>query len=336
MKKFHSVSLLFSITTSCLIFSGCSKYGNVSLKYPTDPTVVLPENIHNIAVVNRSTVEKENNTPIIEAIGTGEVAGSDKRASNESLKGVYDRMNGWRETSIIVPTHTKLYGTGTRVLPPVLEWNVVKNICDSTGANALLVLETFDSNSDMILGNVTNQIGAVMTGNAPPPPNRQVRVNVVSYWRFYDPSLKKIIDEAQTSSYINFDMGSLTMAPPQALSQAAYEAGQEYIERFLPGYYFVNRAMYKKGKGSEKDKFRLAFRKAEVANWEGAMEVWSGLTKSNNTKNAGRACLNMAVGCEVLGKTKEALAWAKKAYEDFGNKIARDYANTLKARLSFE
>ena len=66
------------------------------------------------------------------------------------------------------------------------------------------------------------------------------------------------------------------------------------------------------------------------------MVIWSELTKSNNVKNAGRACLNMAVGCEVLGKTKEALACAKKAYEDYGNKIARDYANRLAARLNAE
>lgn len=336
MKNLNSFLLSVLVIIASVLFSGCSKYGYVSLKYPTAPTVVLPENIRSIAVVNRSTTEKENNNPILEAIGTGEIAGSDKRASNESLKGVYDRINGWRETSIIIPTHTKLYGTGTRVLPPALEWNVVKNICDSTGANALLVLETFDSNSDFLLGNVSTQLGAVVTGNAPPPPNRQVRINVVSYWRFYDPSTKKIIDESQTSSYLNFDLGALSIPPPEALRQAAYEAGEEYIERFLPGFYYVKRSLYKKGKGSEKDRFRAAFRKTEVANWEGAMEIWSPLTKSENYKNAGRACLNMAVACEVLGKTKEALAWAKKSYEDYGNKIGRDYANALKYRLNEE
>jgi uncharacterized protein DUF6340 len=336
MKKRYSFSLFVSAVIASFVFTGCSKLGYVSLKYPTAPTVTLPQSIKSIAVVNRSTVEKENNNPIIEAIGTGEVAGSDKRASNESLRGVYDRMNGWRATSIVIPTHTRLYGTGTRVLPPVLEWNVVKNICDSTGTNALLVLETFDSNSDMLLGNVANQLGALATGNAPPPPNRQVKVNIVSYWRFYDPSTKTIIDESQTNSYINFDLGALTMAPPEALTQAAYEAGQEYIERFLPGFYYVRRDVYKKGKGDDKDKFSAAFRKTEVANWEGAMEIWSGLTKSSNATNAGRACLNMAVGCEVLGRTEEAIVWAKKGYEDHGNKISRDYANQLRSRLNDE
>ena len=336
MKKHYSFLLSLSVIITATLFSGCSKFGYVSLKYPTDPTVFLPKDVHSIAVVNRSTTEKENNNPILEAIGTGEIAGSDKRASNESLRGVYDRMNGWRETSIVIPTHTKLYGTGTRILPPVLEWNVVKNICDSTGTNALLVLETFDSNSDLLLGNVSNQLGAIMTGSAPPPPNRQVKINVVSYWRFYDPSTKSILDESQTTSYLNFDLGALSIPPPEALRQAAYDAGQEYIERFLPGFYYVKRSLYKKGKGNEKDRFRAAFRKTEVANWDGAMEIWKPLTNSANVKSAGRACLNMAVGCEVLGKTKEALAWAKKSYEDYGNKVGRDYANTLAARLNFE
>jgi hypothetical protein len=73
-----------------------------------------------------------------------------------------------------------------------------------------------------------------------------------------------------------------------------------------------------------------------VANWEGAAEVWKPLTKSKNNTNAGRACLNMAVANEVLGKQEEALEWAKKAYEDYGIKLARDYQNQLKERIRME
>jgi hypothetical protein len=331
MKKYY-----FLLFITSLLFSSCSKYGYVSLKYPTAPYAVLPENIHNIAIVNRSLVKKENNNAVIDAILTGEVAGSDKMASDECLKGVYDRMNGWRNISIIIPSHSHLYGTGTRQTPEILNWDLVKSICDSSKADALLVLETFDSNSGLLATNVNNQINAVITGNAPPPPNLEIRMNVQSFWRLYDPESKKIIDEYTNTNYLTFNGGGLNIPPPDALPKTAYNAGEQYIERFLPGYYYVKRDMYKRGKRSEKQQFKTAFRKTEVANWEGAMEVWTPLTKSNNRKNAGRACLNMAVACEVLGKTNDAFTWAKKAYEDYGNKLGRDYANKLKYRLNYE
>lgn len=320
-----------------IICTGCSKYGYVKLKYPTAPAAYIPENIHTIAVVNRSLTKKEDKTSIFESISTGEIAGSDKLASDECLKGVFDRINGRQEFSIVFPSHSRLYGTGTRETPELLDWQKVKNICDSTKADALLVLETFDSNSDVIISNVVNQVNAVVGGSSIPPPSSQVRMNVVSFWRLYDPAAKKIVDQYQSTNYLAFEAsGPLSIPPPEALPQTAYAAGEQYIQRFLPGYYFVKRDMYKRGKGRDKSQFLTAFRKSEVADWDGASQLWSQLALSRNRRNAGRACLNMAVACEVLGKTNLALDWAKKSYEDYGNKVGRDYANILKDRLRME
>ncbi|OFY84212.1 MAG: hypothetical protein A3F72_14385 [Bacteroidetes bacterium RIFCSPLOWO2_12_FULL_35_15] len=333
MKK--TVFLLFVIATLSL---SCSKYGYVKLNYPTSPQAFLPENIHTIALVNRSLTKKDDNASVIESIVSGEIAGSDKKASDECLKGVYDRINGWRQMNIVIPKKTRLYGTGTRETPELLDWKTVKQICDSTKSDALLVLESFDSNSDILSNALNNTMNAVITGNVPPPPTSQVRMNVVCYWRLYDPINQKIIDQYQSTSFMTFDGGNSVIAipPPEALPQTAYHAGEEYIQRFLPSYYHVSRSLYKRGKGRDKQQFLTAFRKTEVANWEGAQQVWEPITKSNNSTNAGRACLNMAVAYEVLGKSDQALIWAKKAYEDYGNKLARDYQNQLKYRIRME
>jgi len=333
MKK--SIVALFIIAAAS---SGCSKYGNVKLQYPTAPMAFLPENIHTIAVVNRSLTKNEDNKSVIESVVSGEIAGSDKNASDECLKGVYDRIKGSKQISIVIPTKTRLYGTGTRVTPELLDWKTVKHICDSTKADALLVLETFDSNSDILSNAVNTAVNSVLTGTPPPPPLHQIRMNVMCYWRLYDPGSQKIIDQYQSTSYLNFDGGASVIAipPPGALSQTAFHAGEEYIQRFLPNYYYVNRSLFKRGKDGEKQQFLTAFRKTEVADWEGALQVWEPLTKSNNRKNAGRACLNMAVANEVLGKTDQALIWAKKGYEDYGNKLARDYQSQLQYRLRYE
>ena len=321
--------------------TSCSKYGFVKLKYPTAPNATLPENIKTIAVVNRSLSPKDDKNKgnaITEAILSGEIAGSDKVASDECIRAVYDRFNGYRDMSIVFPATSRLIGSGTRTTPDPLDWKRVKGICDSTKADALLVLEMFDSNSDILLSVVNNQIGNIISGtlDLPTSPN-QIRLNVISYWRLYDPINQKVIDQYQANNYMTFNSsGILNLPPPEALPQTAYYSGEQYVERFLPGYYFVKRDMYKRGKGKYKQQFKTGFRKSEVANWDGAIEVWKNIAKNASGKNAGRACLNLAVGYEVLGNSEEALIWAKKSYEDYGNKIGRDYANILKDRLNYE
>ena len=71
-----------------LAIAGCSRYGYVSLNYPTAPVAYLPEDVNSIAAVNRSlTREEDRDEKIVEAIITTEVAGSDRLASDESIKG---------------------------------------------------------------------------------------------------------------------------------------------------------------------------------------------------------------------------------------------------------
>jgi hypothetical protein len=335
----NKISVVYMVLIA-FVFSGCSKYGFVSLNYPLAPAVYLPDNIRTIAIVNRSLTKNEDKkNKIVESILTGEIGGSDRLASDECLKGVFDRINGLRGINIIIPQKTRLYGTGTRETPELLDWKLVQAICDSANANALLVLETFDSNTNLLASSVKNQVVRAINGSAPTlaPPN-QIRMNVLSFWRLYDPSTKKIIDQFQSSSNLNFNIAGneFGMAPPEALPNTAYAAGQEYIQRFLPGYYTVKRDMYKRGKGSAKQEFLAAFRHAEVANWQGAIDAWSEIVKHTGRKNAGRACLNIAVSYEVLGNTDLALQWVKKSYEDYNNKLGREYANILLRRKNLE
>ena len=45
---------LFIIIFLAVIASSCSRYGYVRLSYPLEPVAYLPENVHSIAIVNRS------------------------------------------------------------------------------------------------------------------------------------------------------------------------------------------------------------------------------------------------------------------------------------------
>jgi hypothetical protein len=328
---------VISIIVIAIAISGCSRYGYVQLNYPTSPEALLPDDIHRIAVVNRSlTSEEDEKGKIVESVSTGEMAGSDRLASDECIKGVYDAIQNLDQTELLIPKQVRLYGTGTRELPELLDWDQVAGICSSEGADALLVLETFDSNSDILLSAATEQLGAILsTGSPKLVVPGQVNVHVVCYWRLYDPANQQIIDQYQFNSYMTFDL-TAGLPPPHALPQTAYNAGVSYVQRFLPGYYVLRRELYKRTSGSAKHQFIAGYRRTEVANWQGAIEIWDPLTENEKQKTAGRACLNIAVANEVLGDTDNALEWAKKSYEFHNDKLGRNYSKILLNRRNIE
>ncbi len=331
-------TVLFLLICSAIL-AGCSPYGYVRLNYPSAPMVYLPDNIQTIALINRSQSSSDNKgKKLAESILTGEIAGLDKVASDECLNGVFDRINGYHDIECVFPSRTRYVGTGTRYTADLLNWDLVQGICDSSHADALLVLETFDHNSDIIGTTVLQQVGSIVNGNGPHMgvPNR-VRMNVVAFWRLYDPKTRKIIDQFKKTTQIMVDGAGLpNLVPPDALAKTAYAAGQEYIERFLPSYYTVKRDMYKTAKGSGKNEFESAFRKTEVARWEEAIKQWKAVEQQGHPKSAGKACLNIAVSYEVLGQTDVALEWAQKAYSTYGDKLGRDYAKILLQRQQLE
>ena len=319
-----------------LLTAGCSKYGYVSLSYPIEPEVILPDSVHSIAIVNRSiTGEEDKDEKVFEAIVSTEI-GSDFLASDACIKGVYDAIVNLPNTELVIPGEVRLKGTGTREVPELLDWDTVERICDEEGADVLLVLENFDSNTDLLAKAATEQLSSIIsTGRPKATPPSQVRMDVAAYWRMYDPGSRRIVDQYQHNSYMTFNMSG-GVPPPDALPRTAYEAGLAYIDRYLPGSYRVKRKLYKRTSGPAKQQFRAGFRRTEVANWNGAMELWEPLTENTGRKTAGRACLNMAVANEVLGHTQPALDWASKSYEFYKDKLGRDYSKILLRRKRIE
>ena len=328
---------LFQIIVITILFTSCSNKGYVKLNYPQAPIAYFPEGVHSIVIVNRSlTKDEDKKGNVIEAITSGEVAGSDRLASDECIRGVIDGAQELNGIQMVISQNSHIYGTGTRETPELLDWQYVEDVCEESQADVLLVLETFDSNSDLLINTATHQINTILSGNVPKPAvPANVRMNVLSYWRMYDPVSRSIVDQYQHTSFMNFE--TVGGVPPMtALSETAYFAGQEYIFRFLPTYYTVKRELYKKAKGKNKNEFASGWRRAEVANWNEAIEIWEDLVEKSKPKTAGRACLNIAVAYEVLGDTEKALQWAQRSYQDYDDELGRDYAKTLLRRQKIE
>ncbi len=155
-------------------------------------------------------------------------------------------------------------------------------------------------------------------------------------WRIYDPKARYILDEAALERYIIFKgrginpvvAANALIGRKDAVKQVGNNAGTAYARRIIPFWLRVSRDYYVKGN----DNFQIARRKAESGNWDGAADIWQKETSNYKGKVAGRACYNMAIINEINGDLNKAIEWARKAYEDYNNKLALRYIRVLENR----
>jgi tetratricopeptide (TPR) repeat protein len=298
----------------------------------------VSQDIKKLAAINRSLPAKgEGFNNVLEGVVTGEGLFVDKDASRKTIDGLANGLVSSPRFTIAIP-NIELKGTGTAQWPIPLDWPQVEKICKDNQADALLVLETFDSNNN----HNTTTVNKKRTENG-----REIAyVEFVAHlgiainagWRIYDPKNKKIIDQNVYTDRMDWEKAGPTekdaikLLPPQrnATMDAGYFAGQQYAKRISPTWVWTSRSYYVKGT----DAFKTAKRKVQSKQWTEAAELWQNALKDPDQKVAGRAAFNLALAAEVDGKLDLAVEWSKKAYADYGCKAARNYTNVLYKRLS--
>jgi hypothetical protein len=214
------------------------------------------------------------------------------------------------------------YGAG--VFPVYLSWDTVERICRENNADVLFSLELFDAGSTVGL-NIANFVQVL-----------NMKTQVKTGWRIYDPATRTILDQYFINRDLNCQSGNfLTVASAQlgrkeAVIRAGNRTGEDYATRIIPYTIRVSRFYYVRGNAS----FSLAKRMARAGDWDGAANIWRAATTSRSGKVAGRACYNMAIISEINGDLNGALQWARKAYEVYKTPYALDFVNILQQRQS--
>ena len=137
---------LFCLLVISLFMSCGTSTVMVNVQRPAD--ISMPQNIQKVIVANRSVPGKGNITGnIVEGLFTGEGIGADKKGSEYCIMGLIEMLASSDRYELKNSGDILLKGTGTSIFPELLDWNKVRNICSSYGADALIVLSTFDSDS---------------------------------------------------------------------------------------------------------------------------------------------------------------------------------------------
>ena len=335
MKKFLSISLFISIS----LFS-CSKK-NVSLSVLKPAPITIGQHIKSVVLVDRTEPEnKVLNT--IEGILTGEGIGKDKQAASQSIAGLNQTLT--KSPRFEVKQALERYkGSGSgSVMPSPLAWNIISALCEKYSADAVIVLETYDS--DFIITNTEKDVQEKNADGTTRTVHKYYAEGLASVklgYRMYDPKNMTITDQYlfNNSKKWNAAGNSIADAAAQlinrnsAVNTVSESAGREYGARITPLYTRVNRTFYKKGKN---EAIKTGTRMADVSDWENALNKWKEASNSGDAKTRGRATLNVAVAYEVLGDLDNAKLWAQKAYTEYNNKIARQYVGTINQRMNDE
>jgi len=334
IKQIAFMSLIINVLSSCVTSSIL-----VNVQRPAD--ITIDKDIQNVVVVNRSRPSKDNLAGnIVEGLISGEGIGADRKGAEYCVEGLAGMLNNSERFSLKNEEVIELRGTGTSSFPIPLSWNEVKSICGSYDGDALLMLETFDSDSRVLIGPPvarTRKVKGIKVKELRYPAT--LIIEVESGWRIYDVIKERIIDENKYIEIKEFNAWGSSVEQAQfnlpskriAIKQAGIHAGEKYGFRISPIWLKMNRTYYI---GKHED-LKNAKQYVKSGDWDAAIEIWLPLTEYDDLKIANRAAFNMALASEIKGNLKIAIDWAKKA-KKIGNKKAYNYINVLTRRVMDE
>lgn len=330
-------NLLYGVAL-LLALGSCSSTELVTLSVTEPAPVTIPPDIKRIVVVDRTGIsDKTRPVDMVDKVFSLEGRALDKEGARAATGGMMDELAGNGRFEEVVPYPDVLSRNSVAgVFPAPLSWQEIADICRTYKADAVFALELFDTDSK--ISYAVNPVSVnTPLGKVPAVEHvATMATRVKTGWRIYDALGRQVLDEYIIEKVLNFHGRGINPAAAaaallerkDAVKQAGIRAGTQYALRIVPYSVRVSRDYYVRGS----DNFRVARRKAQTGNWDGAAALWQQETTSTDDKVAGRACYNMAIIGEINGDLDEATGWAQKAYEQYANKLALRYLKILERR----
>lgn len=332
MRKINiQVALVILTLTSCSTASH-------QMQILKPAAITLPAEIRQVGIINRSLPEKKKGFEnFLEGLVTGETIAADREGSGECLRGLASGLNEGPRFTAVVIEGVDLRGTGTREWPENLQWEQVDDLCKRFKVDALIALETFDS--DIALRKSSADVERVIDKKKVKVREYYVELmmNVRSGWTIYQPVGQNMVDQNAFTDEMRWNETgdspekALNRLPSKrsAINKSGYFSGRQYAVRISPTWVTENRSYYRKAN----DDMKIAGKYVKQDRWNDAIAIWKRYTVNSDPKVAGRACYNMALASEVDGNLGLALEWANRAWQQHGLKRSRAYIELLETRI---
>lgn len=330
-------NIFFLAFPVALSLSSCVATSSTELQVMKPAEITVTPQILKLGVVDRSNSDKKGKAlNILEGLTSGEGIYQDRNSSLEAIGGLVSGLSKSQRFTIFQIQGLDLTNNGSSYFSPLLDWNMVREICIKNNVDALLVLEIFDTDKNMRWSNETRTI--TKSGIAQNEIWQVVRstITVTTGWRIYDPASQTVIDEFRFSdSKTNTGKGLTSVEAENSLAQGsstvyqlARANGEKYALHIAPTPILVHRSYYTGGDIRMKEVRNLIVNK----NYQDALNVYKQVSENaEKQKVKARAAHNVAMVYEVLGEIDLAIEWAQKAIT-MGNKSTRHYLAVLQQR----
>ncbi len=301
--------------------------------------ITLSKDVSRIGIINRSLPSEGNKTADkIDKILSAEGLNLDREGSEAAILALKEQLE--RNESIdeiVIIEDLDHLRKGLSVFPTTLTWNEIENLCEEYKVDAIFSLAFYDTDTKVsykaTMMEIPNDLGVKV---AVPAHELTLNTLVENGWRVYDPYNNRIADELEFSDHVvsagkginPIKAYEAILGRKEAVLHQSKYSGMDYAQRLLPYKHRVNRDYFVRGT----ENFKIAQRRAQAGDWDGAAVLWQQETANPDPKIAGRACYNMAISNEINGDLDEAMQWASKSYTDYNNNYALSYLNTLKYR----
>lgn len=336
MKRFLLFSVLviagMALTTSC-------KTASQQMQILKPATITMPSSVKQLGIINRSLpAEGQGLKNFLEGFVTGESIGADREGSMQCVRGLASGLNNGPRFTAVVIEGVDYRGTGTAQWPEFLDWNNVDELCNRFRVDAIIALETFDS--DISLDKRSADVERVIDKQKVVVKEyyADLRMRVRSGWTVYSPGDRQIVDRNGFSDEMRWNgsgdspQQALNKLPAKrkAINESGFYSGNQYAYRISPSWFTENRVYFKSGN----DDFKAAHKLVKKGRWQEAVPIWNKLSASRDTETAGRGCYNMALASEMEGKLDLAYEWASRAWQQHHLKKSRYYINILSNRIN--
>ncbi|MFO7933489.1 MAG: DUF6340 family protein [Bacteroidales bacterium] len=324
--------LILLLLPAILGMYGCAGTRNIHFNAQVPAPYSIPHHIKNLAIIDRSIPEDED-LNLLEGILTGEGVRQDKLATQIVIDGLNHSLQNSSRYQVTRTTE-KMKGSGAgSTFPEPLDWQRVTELCEEYQADALVSLETFDSDFIVTHGAKTGGEGGIRI-------SAQGVSTVDCGFRLYDYRNRDVIDQYHFSHKELWESGGTTITAAvatllnknDAIRQASFQAGIVYGERITPSWIRIHREYFKKSKRNPY--LAEGARMMEVNDWDRALDALLRAVETGRFKTKGRAAHNLAVVYEILGDLDEAKRWASDAWGRYGIKKSRDYGYLLTRRIN--
>jgi hypothetical protein len=327
------------LLTALLFTIGCSATNTVTMSVQEPAVVPLPSTMKSVGIINRSLPEGEAGVlETLDRVFSVKGPELDEKGAEAGLTGLTEELLRNERFSFVGRVGAeKLGNRAYGVFPAPLSWVKIEEICEEYGLDGLFSLEFYDTDTKIDYSTRRITLEGPLGVEIPALEHEaNVSTTIKTGWRIYDNNNRRLVDEYISAETVTTAGRGINPAEAvkalsgrtEAVQSISGDIGRSYARSIQPYWTRVRRDYYVRGN----DNFKMAKRRAQTGNWDGAAELWLLETGNPRGKIAGRAHYNMAIINEINGDLDAALDWARLAYEEYGDKRALRYTRTLRNR----